>query len=939
MSISSDVRADADSGASDEMVAERILAVVREMADDTHPTRRHAVTLDTSFESDLALDSLARVELLQRINKALGVELPGTALSEADTPLAILRMLETLRPVPDQRALSVLGKESTAGIPDKATTLLEVLEWHADHQPDRVHIVLFDEQLHEVPIRYRDLLDAARAIAAGLALRGVARGNTVALMLPTGRDYLISFFGIMIAGAIPVPIYPPARLANIEDHVLRHAHILSNAQVALMITIAQARPVARMLQAMVPTLAAALTPDEIVGPPRTSSWRLAGGDIAFIQYTSGSTGDPNGVVLTHANLLSNIRALGQAARVNTSDIFVSWLPLYHDMGLIGAWFGSLYHGMPLVLMSPLAFLARPARWLEMISRHRGTISAAPNFAYELCVRHVDDATLAALDLSSWRLALNGAEPVSPVTLSAFATRFSPCGLQPTAQTPVYGLAESSVGLTFPPIERGPRIDTVMRDRFAREGKAVPAAQDGADTLRIPSCGRPLPGHQIRILDEMGVELPERQIGCLQFRGPSATAGYYRNPEADAKLFHDGWLDSGDDAYMAEGEVYIAGRVKDLIKRGGRSLYPYDLEQAVGALPEVRKGCVAVFPSADPGTGSERLVIMAETRAAGQAQRSALRQAINRSAIAVIGTPADEIVLVPPHTVLKTSSGKIRRVACRQAYESGKLASRPCAAWRDSARFLAAGLRARTALISRQTGWWLWGCYAWTMFCALALACGVLIAVLQRPPVGRRIAHATARILLHLTGTRALARRLDRLPRQAHVLLVNHASYLDAIVLTALLPPVPGYAFAAKDEFAQRRLMRILLAGLGTVFIDRSDIRRSTRDVESMAAALGRGESLLVFPEGTFSREAGLKPFHAGAFAAAAKAKVPLVVAALRGTRAALRDETWRPRPTLLEFEVGTTLAPLPSNWNAIMQAAAAARAEMAALSGEFAAPE
>lgn len=923
----------------DTMAAERILAVVRQMADDTHPERRHTVTLDTSFEGDLALDSLARVELLQRIDKALNVELPGAALSEADTPRALLHLLEKLHRLPDQYASVALSKEATAGIPDKAATLLEVLEWHAERQPDRVHLLLLDEQHHEVPISYRDLLDGARAIAGGLVTRGVLRGQTVALMLPTGRDYLISFFGVMFAGAIPVPIYPSARLANIEDHLRRHAHILVNAQVALMITVAQAGPVARMLRAMVPSLAAALTPDELAGPPGKASYRPAGGDIAFLQYTSGSTGDPKGVMLTHANLLANIRALGQAARVNASDIFVSWLPLYHDMGLIGAWFGSLYHGMPLVLMSPLAFLARPALWLQMISRHHGTISAAPNFAYELCVRHVDDATLAALDLSSWRLALNGAEPVSPVTLSAFGSRFSPCGLRPQALTPVYGLAESSVGLAFPPAGRGPRIDTVVRERFAREGKAVPAEMGGTDTLQIPSCGRPLSGHQIRIVDAMGAELPEREIGRLQFRGPSATKGYYRNPEANAKLFHDGWLDSGDDAYMAEGEVYIAGRIKDLIKRGGRSLYPYDLEQAVGALPGVRKGCVAVFPSADPGTGTERLVIMAETRAADQAERSALRHAINLRAIAVVGTPADEVILVPPHSVLKTSSGKIRRTACRQAYENGELATRSSIAWLNSARFLAASTRARAVLISRKAGGWLWGCWAWAIFSALALVCGVAIALLQRPHVGRRIAHSATRVLLRLTGTRALARRLDFLPRQAHVLLVNHASYLDAIMLTALLSPVPGYAFAAKSEFARQPLMRALLSGLGAVFIDRVDISRSTDDVALMAAALGRGERLLVFPEGTFSREAGLKSFRVGAFAAAAEAGVPLVVAGLRGTRAALRDGTWLPRPTRIAFQVGSTFAPLSSQWNAIMQVATAARAEMATLSGEFALPE
>jgi acyl-CoA synthetase (AMP-forming)/AMP-acid ligase II len=288
-----------------------------------------------------------------------------------------------------------------------------------------------------------------------------------------------------------------------------------------------------MLQARLPGLMAVVTPDELRAqaapgglPPR---YRPAAGDLAFLQYTSGSTGAPKGVALTHANLLANIRALGVAAQAAPDDRFVSWLPLYHDMGLIGAWFGSLYFAMPLTLMSPLAFLARPALWLETIARQRGTISAAPNFAYELCVRHVSEAVLDGLDLSCWRLALNGAEPVSPATLAAFAGRFARCGMRREALTPVYGLAESSVGLAFPRPGRGPRIDVIAREPFMRDRRAEPAAAHAANPLAITCCGAPLPGHHLRIVDDTGAELPERRIGRLEFCGPSATAGYYRNP--------------------------------------------------------------------------------------------------------------------------------------------------------------------------------------------------------------------------------------------------------------------------------------------------------------------------------------------------------------------------------------------------------------------------
>jgi len=537
------------------------------------------------------------------------------------------------------------------------------------------------------------------------------------------------------------------------------------------------------------------------------------------------------------------------------------------------------------------------------------------------------------------LALNGAEPVSSATLERFATRFASCGLRRQAITPVYGLAECSVGLAFPPLECGPRIDIIRSEPFASDGKAEPATSFDADTLSIPACGHALPGHEIRIVDEAGIELPERHIGRLEFRGPSATAGYYRHPEATHKLLHDGWLDSGDHAYMAQGEVYITGRIKDLIKRGGRSLYPYDLEEAIGNLPGIRKGCVAVFASPDPATGSERLVIMAETRERDESARTQLRHMLNQTAIEVIGTPADDIALVPPHTVLKTSSGKIRRLASRQAYEHGTLEKPAAMPWLRTVRFVANVMLAHTAIGMRHIAAWVYGCYAWIIFSALALPCCGLVMLLQRPTLGRRLARFGARLLFRLTGVPIAAEGIDRLPRQPHMLLVNHASYLDAIVLTAVLPSVPGYAYAAKGEFAQQAVMRSLMSGLGTIFIERSDVRRSTEEVERMATALGRGENIVVFPEGTFRREAGLKPFHSGAFIAAAKAGVSIAVGGLRGTRAALRSGTWLPRRSIFEFEVGQVFAPASADWSATVRASAAARAAMAALCGEFASPE
>ena len=312
-----------------------------------------------------------------------------------------------------------------------------------------------------------------------------------------------------------------------------------------------------------------------------------GNDIALLQYTSGSTGDPKGVVLTHANLLANIRAVGEAVKMGPDDVGVSWLPLYHDMGLIGAWLTLLYYGIPLAVMSPIAFLMRPERWLWAIHNHRGTMSTAPNFAYELCVRKIADKDIEGLDLSSWRMAMNGAEPVNPGTLERFATRFAKYGFRGEALLPVYGLAEASLAVTVPPMGRGPVVDRIERKVFASEGRAVVAQVGNENAIAFVSAGKPIPRHEIRVVNDAGAEVAERTEGFLWFRGPSATTGYYQNEAATAALFPAGkaardgeyaWVNSGDRAYVADGELYVTGRVKDIIIKGGRNLYPHEVEE-------------------------------------------------------------------------------------------------------------------------------------------------------------------------------------------------------------------------------------------------------------------------------------------------------------------------------------------------------------------------
>ncbi len=548
-----------------------------------------------------------------------------------------------------------------------------------------------------------------------------------------------------------MPIYPPARLSQIEEHVRRHAGILSNAEATILVTVPEARGVARLLEARVAGLRRVVTVAELQEGGRVPlPVPIRPDDIAFIQYTSGSTGDPKGVVLTHANLMANIRAIGEVIDVRPDDVLVSWLPLYHDMGLISMWLAGLYFAMPLVVMSPLAFLARPERWLRAIQRYRGTVSAAPNFAYELCVKRIDDAEIDGLDLSSWRIAANGAEPVLPETLRRFTERFARYGFHPAAMTPVYGLAECTVGLLCPPLDRGPRIDRVRRQPFSQLGRAEPAAADDVGALRFVSCGRPLPGHEVRIVDALGREVGERVEGRLEFRGPSATGGYYRNPEQTRRLFDGDWLDTGDRAYLADGEVHLTGRVKDIIIRGGRNIYPHEVEDAVGAVPGVRRGCIAAFGSPDPSTGTERLVVLAETRETGAAEQDGLRARIVEVTVAALGEPPDEVVLAPPHTVLKTSSGKIRRAACRELYEAGRVGARGHAAWWQVIRLISGSLLPQARQVARAVCHVLYGLYAWLIFALIAPPTWLLTVLARRPAVAWRVnrlggaAHLSAR---------------------------------------------------------------------------------------------------------------------------------------------------------------------------------------------------
>jgi acyl carrier protein len=914
----------------------RLLDIVAGLSAELHAQSAPAVTPDTRLEQDLGLDSLSRVELLLRIERAFGVALPEQTLVSAETPRDLLLFIERAHPTAAVADLALRPLTQGLGVsPAHAQTLTEVLDWHVSIHPNKLHIHLYGEGDSAESLSYADLREGARGVAAGLVAHGIEPGQSVAIMLPTSKAYLFSFFGVLIAGGIPVPIYPPARWSQIEDHLQRHGGILANSQARLLISVAQAKPLFVLMRAHTDTLHSIATVDDLAARGGSDPHiARSAADLAFIQYTSGSTGNPKGVSLTHANLLANIRAAGAAIEVQGTDVFVSWLPLYHDMGLIGAWLGSLYHGIPLALMSPLAFLARPSRWLWAIHRHRGTLSAAPNFAYDLCARKLQDEELQNLDLSSWRIAFNGSEPVSADSLDAFATRFAPYGLRREALTPVYGLAECSVGLTFTPANRGPLVDAVQRDPFVASGNAVPAAASDERWLRIVSCGRPIAGHQVRIVDTSGREVGDRIEGRLEFKGPSATSGYFRNPGETRKLFHDDWLDSGDFAYVADGEVYITGRVKDVIIRGGRHIFPYELEQAIGNIPGIRKGCVAVFGSPDPVSGTERLIVLAETHEADSHARASLLRQISATAMTVVGVPADDIVLAPVHTVLKTSSGKIRRASSREYYERRGVRVRPAPAWLQFVRLGVAALFPELRHRARAIATGLYAGYAWAAFLLVAIPTWALVATAQRAGFARRVCHGAAKVLSRVTGIRIEVIGLANLPRTPHIIASNHGSYIDAVLLGAVLPSDRRYVFVAKREFARQRIARRFLEGIEAVFVERSDVKQGVEDVAAVERAALSGALPLFFPEGTFDRRPGLREFRMGAFLVAARTGLPIVPLGIRGARSILRDGTWFPRWSAAAVTIGEPLAPSGNDWIAAVALRDRVRAEIVRLSGE-----
>ncbi|MHB8799568.1 MAG: fatty acyl-AMP ligase [Thermoanaerobaculia bacterium] len=519
---------------------------------------------------------------------------------------------------------------------------------------------------------YEEIHARARRTAGALRARGVAPGDRVALVFPTSPGFVDSFFGVLLAGAVPVPLYPPVRLGRLAEYLVATSRMIAAVGARLVLADSATR---RLLGKAVESSRPALgcrTPEEL-GEGREVETLVGPDELGLIQFSSGSTAEPRPVALSHESLMAQLAALRALlpAEEAVSQKGVSWLPLYHDMGLIGCLLQAVYYPGPLVLIPPELFLARPGLWLRAIARHRATVSVAPSFAYALCARRVRDEELSGADLSSWRHALCGAEPVSPDSLDHFARRFETYGFDRRSLRPVYGLAEASLAVTFTPGGREVKSLHVDPVRLAEAGEVV----DG--TRAIASVGAPVPGTDVEVRDSDGRALEERRVGRIFVRGPSVMAGYFGQPAVTASVLAGGWLDTGDLGFVAGGELYVCGREKNVIVIRGANHLPQEFEECLAGLESVRAGCAVALGFVPDGEDGEQLLVLAErargTGPAGDATPDTLAaEAIRRAILARTGIRPHTVRLLAPGTIPRTSSGKLRRNEALRRFLAGKL---------------------------------------------------------------------------------------------------------------------------------------------------------------------------------------------------------------------------------------------------------------------------
>jgi amino acid adenylation domain-containing protein len=564
----------------------------------------------------------------------------------------------------------------------QAKTLLGLARTRACHQPDQLlYTFLPDGETEEGQLTFGDLDRGARAVAALLQEHGL-EGQRVLLLYPPGLDYVVGFFGCLYAGTIAVPAYPPDP-TRLDRTLPRLQTMAGDAGAIAVLTTTPIHAMAQALFQEAGDLGALhwLATDQLAAgaehgwqePPITED------SLAFLQYTSGCTRTPRGVMLNHGNLLHNSALITAAFEMTAADVVVSWLPPYHDMGLIGAILQPVYRGISCILMPPAAFLGRPYRWLEAISRYQATISGGPNFAYDLCARKVSPEQRASLDLSRWSVAFNGSEPVRAATLEQFAAAFEPCGFRRAAFYPCYGLAEATLMATGSSRAAPPVLLTVDKGGLERQ-QVIPASAAAEDAQTLVGCGRPPAGLELAIVHpETHRPVAPDQVGEIWISSASVAQGYWNRPEETEQTFRarradtgaGPFLRTGDLGFLKDGELFVAGRSKDLIIIRGRNHYPQDIELTVEqSHPALRPGCGAAF-SVDVA-GEERLVVVQEIYTPRVGDMDEVTGAVRQAVADAHNVQVHTVALIQPRSIPKTSSGKIQRTACKAAFLGNSL---------------------------------------------------------------------------------------------------------------------------------------------------------------------------------------------------------------------------------------------------------------------------
>ena len=553
--------------------------------------------------------------------------------------------------------------EAGRDVLSRAETLFRAFDELASRDPQREALVLVAADGTEEAVTLERVRERAGQVHAALAQRDVAPGSAVVLILPTGLELIAAYLGALSAGAAPVLLATPShRVADPKVFRLRVDHVLAAARPAV---IACEREVSALLPQPRHSPCSVLLPSEVsaeTAMPRPHAARP--GDVATIQFSSGTTGRPKGVLVTHRAVLNNLRAMRQAFRVQPGDVAVNWIPLYHDMGLFGAFLLPLLSGCRTVLIPTHEFLRSPSLWLQALHRQRGTFAWGPNMSFALCAGRIPDGEIEGLDLSCWRLALNGSEPVLSSTVRSFAERFAPLGLRAEAMSPAWGLAETTVLATVHPPEEAPRTETLDRMRLVRDELAIPSERAGVSCVSV---GRCIPGAEVEIRGSRGERLADRQVGEIWLRSDALFSGYLGDPAATVAALTDGWLRTGDRGYLVDGYLFFVARSKDLIVVGGEKHLPDDVESIINRVPGVRQGCAVAFGVLNDERGTEDLAAVVESRETNPERVEDLERRIRKEVARTLGLGLRHLLVTGPGGVEKTTSGKLSRSGTRDRY--------------------------------------------------------------------------------------------------------------------------------------------------------------------------------------------------------------------------------------------------------------------------------